>query len=123
MESSYLEYLDVNNLFGWAMSQKRLVNGFEWVEELSQLKEDFIKNYDENSNKGFFLEVDAEYPKILHNLHRDLPFLPERKKIGKCDKLVCDFHAKKKLCCSHKGFETSTKSRINTKKSAQRNSI
>ena len=94
MESSYLEYLDVNNLFGWAMSQKRLVNGFEWVEELSQLKEDFIKNYDENSNKGFFLEVDAEYPKILHNLHSDLPFLPERKKIGKCDKLVCDFHAK-----------------------------
>ena len=63
MESSYLEYLDVNNLYGWAMSQKRPVNGFEWVEGLYQFKEDFIKNYDEDSNKGYFLEVDVEYPK------------------------------------------------------------
>ena len=61
------------------MSQKLLVNGFEWVEELSEFKEDFIKNFDESSNKGYFLEVDVEYPKNLHNLHSDLPFLPERK--------------------------------------------
>ena len=47
--SSYLAYLDANNLYGWAMSQKRPVNGFEWVEGLFQFKEDFIKNYDENS--------------------------------------------------------------------------
>ena len=50
MVSSYLEYLDGNNLHGWAMSQKLPVNGFEWVEELSQFKKDFIKNYDENSD-------------------------------------------------------------------------
>ena len=50
MESSYLEYLDANNFYGWAMSQKLPVNGFE-----SQFKEDFIKNYDEDSNKGYFL--------------------------------------------------------------------
>ena len=54
--SSYLAYLDANNLYGWAMSQKLLVNGFEWVEDLSQFKEDFIKNYDENSDNGFFLK-------------------------------------------------------------------
>ena len=47
------------------MSQKRPVNGFEQVEELSQLKEDFITNYDEDSNKGYFLEVDVEYPKKI----------------------------------------------------------
>ena len=47
--SSYLAYLDANNLYGWEMSQKRPVNGFEWVEGLFQFKEDFIKNYDENS--------------------------------------------------------------------------
>ena len=93
--SSHLIYLDANNLYGWAMSQKLPVNGFEWVEDLSQFKEDFIKNYDENSDKGYFLEVDVEYPKNLFSLHSDLPFLPERKKIGKCNKLVCDFHDKK----------------------------
>ena len=47
------------------MSQKRPVNGFEQVEELSQLNEDFITNYDEDSNKGYFLEVDVEYPKKI----------------------------------------------------------
>ena len=50
MVSSHLEYLDGKNLYGWAMSQKLHVNGFEWVEELSQFKKDFIKNYDENSD-------------------------------------------------------------------------
>ena len=83
IELSYLEYLDANNLCGWAMFQKLSVNGFEWVEELSKFKEDFIKNYDEDSNKGYFLEVDVEYPKKLFNLHMDLPFLPERNKIKK----------------------------------------
>ena len=76
----YLMYLDANNLYGWEMSQK-LVDGFEWVEQLSQFKEDFIKAYDENGNKGYFLGVDVEYPKYLRNLHSDIPFLPERKKI------------------------------------------
>ena len=123
MESSYLEYLDVNNLFGWAISQKLPVNGFEWVEELSQFKEDFIKNYDEESNKGYFLEVDIEYPKILHNLHSDLPFLPERKKIGKCDKLVCDFHAKKNYVVHIKALKQALSHELILKKSAQRNSI
>ena len=63
------------------MSQKLPVNGFEWVKNLSKFNEDFIKNYDENSDKGYFLEVDVEYPKTLFNSHKDLPFLPERKKV------------------------------------------
>ena len=62
------------------VSKKIPVNGFEWVEDLSQFKEDFMKNYDENSDKGYFLEVDVEYPKKLFNFHRDLPFLPEKRK-------------------------------------------
>ena len=52
-ESSYLEYLDANNLYEWAMSQKLPVNGFKWVEDLSQFKEDFIISYDENIGKGY----------------------------------------------------------------------
>ena len=62
------------------VSEKLPVDGFEWVEDLSQFKEDFIKNYDENSGKGYILEVDVEYPKKLFKLHSDLSFLPERKK-------------------------------------------
>ena len=88
VESSYLMYLDANNLYGWAMSQKLPVNAFKWVEEPSQVKKDFIKNYYEDSNKIYFLEVDVNNPKTLFGLHRDLPFLPERKKIKKYNKLV-----------------------------------
>ena len=59
--SSYLQYWDVNNLYGWAMSQKRPVNNFEWLENTSQFNENFIKNYNEESDKGYFLEVDVQY--------------------------------------------------------------
>ena len=59
-----------------------------------EFDERFIKNNNENSNKGYFIEVDVEYPKKMFNLHKDLPFLPERKKIEKCNKLVCNIHDK-----------------------------
>ena len=75
-ESSYIQYLDVKNLYGWAMSQKLPVNGFKWVEGISKRNEEFIKNYDENNDKGYILEVDVKYPKKLHDLQSDLPFLP-----------------------------------------------
>ena len=88
--STQLEYLDANNLYGWAMSQKLPVDGFKWVEEddLSKVNESFIKNYNENSDKGYIFEVDVEYPKKLFNFHSDLPFLPESMKINKFEKLV-----------------------------------
>ena len=95
-ESSYLTYLDTNNLYGWAMSQKLPVNGFKWVEKLSRFNEIFIKNYNENSDIGYFLEVDIDYPKELFNLHKDLPFLPERKKVNKVEKLICSIEDKEK---------------------------
>ena len=78
---SYLMYSDANNLYGWAMSQKLPVNGFKWIkkEELSKCNENFIKNYDENNDKGYFLEEDVDYSKKLFGLHKDLPFLPEKK--------------------------------------------
>ena len=82
---AYLIYLHANNWYGWAMSQKLPVNGFKWVRNLSKFNEHFIKNYDENSNKTYFIEVDDEYPKKLFSLHSDIPFLRERKKIKKCN--------------------------------------
>ena len=74
--SSYLTYLDANSLYGWKMSQKLPVNWFKWVETLSRFNEIFIKNYNKNSDIGYFLEVDIDYPKKLFDLHKDLPFLP-----------------------------------------------
>ena len=94
-ESSYIQYLDANNLYVWAMSQKLPVNGYKWVEDTSRINEEFIKDYNENNNKGYILEVDVKYLKKLHYLHSDLPFLPKRMKIDKCKKLVCNFHNKK----------------------------
>ena len=56
-ESSYLNYWDENNLYEWEMSQKLLVDGFKWVENTSQLSKDSIENQNEDSYKGYFLEV------------------------------------------------------------------
>ena len=69
------------------MSQKLPVNDFKFVKKVSKIDEDFIKNYDEDSDKGYILEVDVEYPKNLHDLQSDLPFLSERMKIDKCNSL------------------------------------
>ena len=94
-ESSFLEYLDANNLYGWAMEQNLPVRGFKWVKGLSRIDEDLIKIYDKNSNIGYFLKVDIKYPKELHDLYSDLSFLLERMKINKCSKLVCNLYDKK----------------------------
>ena len=86
---SYLVYLDGNNLYGWAMLQMLPVDNFKWVkkDDLTKFDEKFIKNSDQNSHKGYLLEVDVEYPKNLHKVYNDLPFLSERMKINKCSKL------------------------------------
>ena len=73
---------------------KLLVNGFKWVKNLSQFNESFIRNYDENSDIGYFLEVDINYREKLFNLHKDLPFLPKRKKVNKVEKLICSIQDK-----------------------------
>ena len=77
------------------MLEKLLLGGFKWIKDVSKIDKDFIKNYDENGDIGYFLEVDVKYSKELHNLHSDLPLLPERMEIGKCKKLVCNFYDKK----------------------------
>ena len=71
IESSYLTYLDANNLYEWAMSLKLPVKGLKWVEDLFQLNEDLINKHNENSDIGYFLEVDIDYPKELFNLLKD----------------------------------------------------
>ena len=75
------------------MSQKLQVNHFEWIEDTSQFNDDFIKNYNGESD-DYFLEVDVQYPEKLHEHHHDLPFLPERMIIEKVEKLVSNLHDK-----------------------------
>ena len=94
-ESSYIQYLDANNLYRWAMSKKLPVNGFKWLDN-DVINKEFIKNYNENDNKGYILEADVKNPKRLHELHSDLPFLSERMEVNKCKKLVCNLFNKKK---------------------------
>ena len=89
-ESSYLQYWDVNNLYGWAISQNLPINNFEWIEDTSQFNEDVIKNYNEESDEGYFLDVDVQYLEKLHELHNDLPFLRDRMKIEKVENLVAN---------------------------------
>ena len=84
IESLYLTYLDANNLYRC------------------------LKNYNEDSDVGYFLEVDVEYPKKLWGSHKDLPFLQKRKKIEKVEKLVCSIE-ESKMRHPHKSFKTSIK--------------
>ena len=79
------------------MSQNLPINEFMWYNEyLSNFNKDFIKNCDENSDEGYFLEIDVEYPKQLFSSHKELPFLPERRKLEKVEKLVCSIEDKEK---------------------------
>ena len=70
-DTTYLQYLDLNNLYGWAVSQPLPTGGFKWVDvnpnEISELAT--------RTDKGYILEVDVSYPKDLHNSHNDLPFM------------------------------------------------
>ena len=61
-ESSYIKYWDVNNLYGWAMSQKLPVNHFKWIEDISEFDETFLKSYNDESDEGYILEVDVQCP-------------------------------------------------------------
>ena len=87
---SYLQYWDVNNSYGWAILQKLIVNNFEWIEDTSQFNDDFLKSYNQESHKVYFLKVDVQYTKKLHELHNDLLFLLERMKIEKVEKLLAN---------------------------------
>ena len=94
-KSSYIQYLDANNLYGKAMTEKLPVRGFRCMDDISRMDEDFVRGYHKNDIKGYIREVDLDYPNKLQNLHSDLPFLPERMVINNTKKLVCNLNDKK----------------------------
>ena len=98
--SSYLMYLDANNLYGRAMCKKLPVSNFKWSDDLSVYTENFIKDYDERSGKGCILEVDIKYPNhlwhfILFTILR-LTIFSRKEKINKVEKLVANIEDKEK---------------------------
>ena len=80
-ESSDHQNWDFNNVYGQAMSLSLPVSNFEWVEDTFQFNEDYVRSYDEGSDEGYFLQVDVQYLKNLHERHNNLLFLPEEMKI------------------------------------------
>ena len=87
-ESSYLKHWEVNDLYGWEMSQRFPVNSFEWIKNTFQFNEDFIKTCNEQSDEGCFLKVNVQYFEKLHDLYNDLSFSSEKVKFKKIEKLL-----------------------------------
>ena len=86
-ESSYIQYWDVNYLYGWGMSQKLPVNNFEWIKDTSQFNENFIKNYNEESDEGIFLKLMFNILKKYMNFRMIFHFYQKEKKLKKSKSL------------------------------------
>ena len=95
-ESSFLQYLGTNNLYGWAMILPLPTGGFKWVSDVSRFTPDETGKLAKIENKGYLLEVDVKYSKELHDLHNDLTFMCEKLKINGVEKLVPNLYDKEK---------------------------
>ena len=94
-ESSFLQYLDANNLYGWAMIQNLSTRGFNWIDDVSKFTPEKINRLAKHGSRGCLLEVDVKYPKELHDLHYDLRFMCEKMVINKVEKLIPNLHHEK----------------------------
>ena len=99
-ESTYIQYLDANNLYGWAMSQQLPTHGFSWMKNITKEKVMDILDKANHSmsnrgRKGYIFEVDLEYPKKLWKSHNDYPLAPEKMIVNGVEKLICHFKPRK----------------------------
>ena len=78
----------------WLGNCAKAVNNFEWIKDTSEFNEDLMKNYNEESDEIYFLEVDVQYLEQLHELHNDLSSLPKRMEIERVEKFVANLHDK-----------------------------
>ena len=97
----YLQYLDANNFYGWAMSQPLPTRRFKWVD----VKPDEISKLVNSSEKGYLLEVDVHYPREFHDYHNDLPFMCERMAINGVEKLIPNLYYKKRYVIHIRALE------------------
>ena len=94
--STYITYLDANNLYGWAISESLPTHGFKWMNKNE------LETWEKHS---CILEVDLEYPKSLHDLHNDYPLAPERIEVNKVDKLIPKLGNKEKYVIHYKNLK------------------
>ena len=95
-ETNYLQYLDANNLYGWAMSQPLPTGEFRWINCDGWDPEKLINMLSKEKKYGYLLEVDVKYPRELHNLHNDIPFMCDKININGVEKLIPNLYDKKK---------------------------
>ena len=114
--TNHLQYLDANNLYGWTMSQPLPTREFKWddIENLKGGAQELKRTMDMmvgNSNRGvgYVLEVDVKYPRELHDLHNDLPFMCEKIRVSRVEKLVPNLHDKKKYVIHVKALKQALK--------------
>ena len=74
-QSTFISYLDMNNLYGWEMSEYLPYEGFKWLKNVDEFD---VMSINEKSHVGHFLEVDPKYPDELHELHNNYPVAPEK---------------------------------------------
>ena len=99
-ESTYIQYLDANNLYGWAMSQQLPTHGFSWmknitIEKVMDIMEKANHSMSNRGRKGYIFEVALEYPKKLWESHNDYPLAPEKMIVNGVEKLICHFKPRK----------------------------
>ena len=113
--STYLQYVDANNLYGWAMINNLPTHRFRWKngEDFTPEKIDELVKKDK---RGYLLEVDVKYPKELHENHNELPFLTERMKIGRVEKLVPNLKDKKGYVVHIKALDQALKHGLKLKR-------
>ena len=93
---NYLQYLDANNLYGWAMSQPLPTGEFKWIKCENVNPKSLVNKFAAEKNHGYLLEVDVSYPKKLHNLHNDIPFMCTKMKVNGVEKLIPNLYYKRK---------------------------
>ena len=99
-ESTFIQYLDANNLYGWAMTQNLPTHGFKWMKDLTKEKvmdilEKANHSMSNHGRKGYIFEVDLEYPQHLWKTHNDYPLAPEKIKVNGVEKLIGHFKPRK----------------------------
>ena len=107
--SKYIQYLDANNLYGWAMSQSLPAGRFKWMNNLTKVEvrnilEKANSSMNNSSGKGYIFEVDLEYPQELWESHNDYPLAPEKKKVGGVEKLISHFKTHKKYVIHYRNL-------------------